>query len=42
MKIGTAVPNQNELLEVKHNVIQHKSIHDTYTVGEFEKDVLRK
>ena len=42
MKIGTAVPNQNELLEVKHNFIQHKSIHDTYTVGEFEKDVLGK
>ena len=42
MKIGTAVPNQNELAEVKHNFIQHKSIHDTYTVGEFEKDVLVK
>ena len=42
MKIGTAVPNQNELAEVKHNFIQHKSIHDTYTVGEFEKDALGK
>ena len=39
MEIGTAVPNQNELAEVKHNFIQHKSIHDIYTVGEFEKDV---
>ncbi len=42
MEIGTAVPNQNELAEVKHNFIQHKSIHDIYTVGEFEKDVLGK
>jgi tRNA dimethylallyltransferase len=42
MEIGTAVAHKNELAEIKHNFIQHKSIHDTYTVGDFEKDALGK
>ena len=40
MQIGTAVPTKQELAEVQHHFIQHKSILDTYSVGNFEKDVL--
>lgn len=40
MKIGTAVPSQEELAAAKHHFIQHKSIHDVYTVGDFEKEAL--
>ena len=38
MKIGTAVPNETELSTVQHHFIQHLSIHDFYSVGNFEKD----
>lgn len=41
MAIGTAVPNQEELAAAKHHFIQHKSVNDTYSVGDFEKDALR-
>lgn len=40
LSIGTAVPSKEELQTVKHHFIQHKSIFDTYTVGDFEKDAL--
>ncbi|MBQ4914921.1 tRNA (adenosine(37)-N6)-dimethylallyltransferase MiaA [Maribacter sp. MMG018] len=40
MSIGTAVPSDTELKSAKHHFIQHKRIHDTYTVGDFEKDAL--
>lgn len=40
MHIGTAVPSEEELKEAKHHFIQNKSIHDTYTVGDFEKEAL--
>lgn len=40
MQIGTAVPSQEELSEAKHHFIQHKSIHDVYTVGDFEREAL--
>lgn len=40
MKIGTAVPSVEELAEVKHHFIQNKSIHETYSVGDFERDGL--
>jgi tRNA dimethylallyltransferase len=39
--IGTAVPTEEELAKVQHHCVQHKSIHDSYTVGDFEKDVLK-
>ncbi|NAS30883.1 tRNA (adenosine(37)-N6)-dimethylallyltransferase MiaA [Flavobacteriaceae bacterium R38] len=42
MKIGTAVPSDEELQQVKHHFIQHKSIFDAYTVGDFEKDAIAK
>jgi tRNA dimethylallyltransferase len=42
MNIGTAVPTAKELKEVKHHFIQHKSIHDIYTVSDFEKEAIKK
>ena len=40
MQIGTAVPTADEQQGVKHHFIQHKSIHDPYSVGDFEKDAI--
>lgn len=40
MRIGTAVPNSQELKAVQHHFIQHKSIFENYSVGDFEKDAL--
>src|SRR5690554_7151585 len=40
MTIGTAVPSQEELVQVKHHFIQNKSIHENYNVGDYEKEVL--
>lgn len=42
MNIGTAVPSQEELNAVKHHFIQHKSIKDNYSVGDFERDAISK
>jgi len=41
MNIGTAVPEPEELAAAKHHFIQHKSIFDTYNVGDFEQDFLQ-
>ena len=40
MQIGTAVPTADEQQGIKHYFIQHKSIHDSYSVGDFEKDAI--
>ena len=40
MEIGTAVPTTAEQQGVKHYFIQHKSVHDPYSVGDFEKDAI--
>jgi tRNA dimethylallyltransferase len=40
MNIGTAVPSNEELALVTHHFIQHKSIQDAYTVGDFEREAL--
>ncbi len=40
MSVGTAVPTQLELSKIKHYCIQHKSIFDTYTVGDFRHETL--
>ncbi|TPV32296.1 tRNA (adenosine(37)-N6)-dimethylallyltransferase MiaA [Paucihalobacter ruber] len=40
MFIGTAVPSPEELHNAQHHFIQHISIHDKYTVGDFEKDAI--
>ncbi len=42
MTIGTAVPNKEELETVKHHFIQDRSILNPYSVGDFEKDALKK
>lgn len=42
MCIGTAVPSSEELEEATHHFIQHKSIEEPYSVGQFEKDALNK
>jgi tRNA dimethylallyltransferase len=41
MAIGTAVPSDEELTAVPHHFIQNKSIEDTYTVADFEKEALQ-
>jgi tRNA dimethylallyltransferase len=40
LKIGTAVPSDEELNAVKHHFIGHLSIHDYYNVSRFESDAL--
>lgn len=40
MYIGTAVPSKEELSAVKHHFIQHLSVHQAYSVGEFERDAI--
>lgn len=40
MTIGTAVPTPKELSAIKHHFIQHKSIQEHYSVGDFEKEAL--
>lgn len=42
MKIGTAAPTTEELAEVSHHFIGNLSIHEHYTVGDFEKDAIKK
>lgn len=42
MRIGTAVPSAEELSVVPHHFIQNISIFDNYSVGQFEKDALKK
>ncbi len=42
MTIGTAVPSKEELQEAPHHFIQHKSILETYSVGDFEKEAISK
>ena len=42
MEIGTAVPNKEELAAAKHHFIQNLSIFDNYSVGDFERDALKK
>lgn len=38
MSIGTAVPLINELKKIDHYCIQHKSIKETYTIGDFKDE----
>lgn len=40
MQIGTAAPTQEELSQATHHFIHHKSIHDNYSVGAFEKEAI--
>lgn len=40
MEIGTAVPSPSELKEAPHHFIQHKSIFEPYSVGDFEREAM--
>ena len=40
MRIGTAVPSDEELAAAPHHFIQNKSIAESYTVGDFEREAL--
>src|SRR5690554_1158029 len=42
MSIGTAVPSIEELTSVPHHFIQHLSVTEPYSVGDYEKDSLNK
>jgi tRNA dimethylallyltransferase len=42
LTIGTAVPSEKELASAIHHFIQHISIKEQYSVGDFEKEVLQK
>ncbi|WP_282142940.1 tRNA (adenosine(37)-N6)-dimethylallyltransferase MiaA [Cellulophaga baltica] len=42
MNIGTAVPSPEELAAAPHHFIQHKSIIEPYSVGDFERDAIAK
>lgn len=42
MKIGTAVPSDEELEAATHHFIQNKSIFESYSVGDFEQETLAK
>jgi tRNA dimethylallyltransferase len=42
MNIGTAIPSPKELDAAPHHFIQHKSIFDSYSVGDFEREALLK
>ena len=41
MKIGTAVPSEKELDSVPHHFIQHLSIFQPWTVGDFEREAIK-
>ena len=40
MEIGTAKPTREELTVIKHHLINSRSIHEAYDVGQFEKESL--
>ena len=42
LKIGAAPPSQEELAIVKHHFIHHLSINKNYSIGQFEKDAIKK
>ena len=41
MTIGTSVPSVNELKTVKHHFIQHMSVVEDYSIGNYEKDCVK-
>ncbi|MCG9970281.1 tRNA (adenosine(37)-N6)-dimethylallyltransferase MiaA [Christiangramia crocea] len=42
MKTGTAVPETEELEAAPHHFIQHISVEEKYSVGDFERDAIKK
>jgi tRNA dimethylallyltransferase len=41
MNIGTAKPTEKEQFQVKHHLIDHRSVHDYYSAGKYEQDALQ-
>jgi tRNA dimethylallyltransferase len=41
MEIGTAKPSRQEMQDIQHHFIGHKSIHEEYNAGQFELDALK-
>ena len=41
MSIGTAKPTKTELAEAEHLFIDSLSIHDNYSIGDFERDAIK-
>lgn len=39
MRIGTAVPSDEELAQAPHRMIHHRSIHDGYSAGQYFRDM---
>ena len=42
MNIGTATPSEEELAEVPHHFIGNLSVENYYSIGQFEKDAVKK
>ena len=42
MSIGTAKPSRNELNEVPHYFINNKSIEESYSAGDYEKEIISR
>ena len=42
LKIGAAPPSKEELAIVKHHFVHHLSINENYSIGQFEKDAIKK
>lgn len=42
MKIGSAMPSDEQLKRVKHHFTCEKSVHDEYTVYQFENDAIKR
>lgn len=42
LKIGSAPPSKIELETIKHHFVQHLSVRDNYSIGQFEKDAIKK
>lgn len=40
MTIGTAKPTPEEMAEVKHHFIGHRSIHQGYSVGDYQREMM--
>ena len=40
MSIGTAKPTAEELSQAKHHFVDNLSIHDYYSTGDFEREVI--
>ena len=41
LKIGTAAPTQEQLLQVKHYFIGTQSIFDSYSAGQYEEEAIK-